>query len=76
MSFQVFLCSYEQIRTFVALATRQSFDIKVCNERQTINGKDFMGMCALDFSRPLKVLADCTGDEAMEFRKKVLALQN
>ena len=76
MSFQVFLRSYEQIKTFVALASRQSFDIRVCNDRQTINGKDFMGMCALDFSRPLKVQADCTGDEATEFRKNVLALQN
>ncbi|MBR2937907.1 MAG: HPr family phosphocarrier protein [Oscillospiraceae bacterium] len=76
MSFQVFLRSYEQIRTFVALAARQSFDVQVCNDRQTINGKDFMGMCALDFSRPLKVHANCTGDEAVEFRKNVLALQN
>ena len=76
MSFQVFLHSYEQIKTFVALASRQNFDIRVGNDRQTINGKDFMGMCTLDFSRPLKVLADCTGDEATEFRKSVLALQN
>ena len=76
MSFQVFLRSYEQIKTFVALASRQSFDVKVCNDRQTINGKDFMGMCSLDFSRPLKVLVNCTGDEGMEFQKNVLALQN
>ena len=76
MSFQVFLRSYEQIKTFVALASRQSFDIRVCNDRQSINGKDFMGMCTLDYSRPLKVQADCTGDEAVEFQKNVLALQN
>ena len=76
MSFQVFLRSYEQIKTFVALASRQSFDIRVCNDRQSINGKDFMGMCTLDYSRPLKVQADCTDDEAVEFQKNVLALQN
>ena len=76
MSFQVFLRSYEQIKTFVALASRQRFDIRVCNDRQSINGKDFMGMCTLDFSRPLKVQASCTGDEAKEFCKNVLALQN
>ena len=76
MSFQVFLRSYEQIKTFVALASKQRFDIRVCNDRQSINGKDFMGMCTLDFSRPLKVQADCTGDEAVEFQKNVLALQN
>ena len=76
MSFQVFLRSYEQIKTFVALASRQSFDVRVCNDRQTINGKDFMGMCTLDFSRPLKVQTDSAGDEAAEFRNNVLALQN
>ena len=76
MSFQVFLRSYEQIKTFVALAAKQPFDIRVGNDRQTINGKDFMGMCTLDFSRPLKVLVNCTGDEGIEFQKNVLALQN
>ena len=76
MSFQVFLRSYEQIKTFVALAAKQPFDIRVGNDRQTINGKDFMGMCSLDFSRPLKVLVNCTSEEAMEFHKNVLALQN
>ena len=76
MSFQVFLRSYDQIKTFVAIAAKQPFDIRVCNDRQSINGKDFMGMCALDFSRPLKVQADCAGDEGTEFRKCVLALEN
>ena len=42
MSFQVFLRSYEQIKTFVALASRQNFDIRVGNDRQTINGKDLI----------------------------------
>ena len=76
MSFQVFLRSYEQIKTFVALASRQNFDVRVGNDRQTINGKDFMGMCSLDFSRPVKVQTNSSGDEATEFRKNVLALQN
>ena len=54
---------------------RQPYDIKVGNDRQCINGKDFMGMCTLDFSRPVQVQADCTADEGAEFRKKLLAFQ-
>ena len=76
MSFHIFLTTYDQIKTFVSLAARQSFDIRVGNDRQTINGKDFMGMCSLDFSRPLNVQADCTSDEAKEFCRNAMAIQN
>ena len=76
MSFHISLTTFEQIKTFVAIAARQPFDIRVGNDRQNINGKDFMGMCALDFSRPIRVQADCTAVEAAEFCKNVLALQN
>ena len=69
MSFQIFLTTYEQVKTFVLLAAQQPFDIRVGNERQSINGKDFMGMCSLDFSRPVHVQADCTADQAAAFCK-------
>ncbi len=76
MSFHIFLSTFEQIKSFVTLAARQPFDIRVSNDRQTINGKDFMGMCSLDFSRPLSVQADCSADEAAEFHQNVLAMQS
>ena len=76
MSFHISFTTFEQIKTFVSLAARQPFDIRVGNERQNINGKDFMGMCSLDFSRPVRVQADCSADEAAEFCQTVLALQN
>lgn len=75
MSFHISFTTFEQIKTFVSLAARQPFDISVGNERQHINGKDFMGMCSLDFTRPLKVYADCSTDEAVAFRQDALALQ-
>ncbi len=76
MSFHILLTTYEQIKAFVSLAARQPFDIRVGNDRQSINGKDFMGMCSLDFSRPIHVQADCTADQAAAFRKDLLATQN
>lgn len=75
MSFHISLTTFEQIKRFVSLAARQPFDIRVGNDRQSINGKDFMGMCSLDFTRPVHVQADCTADQAAEFRQNLLALQ-
>ncbi len=76
MSFHISLTTFEQIKTFVALAAKQPFDIRVGNDRQVINGKDLMGIFSLDFSRPVHVQADCSADEAAAFRQDVLALQN
>ena len=76
MDFHISLTTFEQIQTFIALASRQPFDVQVGNERQTINGKDFMGMFSLDYSRPVHVHADCTGDAFAAFRKDALALQD
>lgn len=76
MSFHIRLTNFEQIKTFVALASRQPFDIRVGNDRQNINGKDLMGIFSLDFSRPVRVQANCTAEEAADFRQAALALQN
>ncbi len=76
MSFHIHLTTFEQIKTFVALASRQPFEIRVGNHRQSINAKDLMGIFSLDFSRPVQVEADCSPEEAATFRKDALALQN
>ena len=75
MNFHIQLTSYQQIQTFVNLASRQSFEILVGNDRQAINGKDFMGMFSLDYTRPVRVQVNCTPDEFVAFKKDVLALQ-
>ena len=76
MSFHVYLTSVQQIKTFVELAAKQAFEVRVGNESQNINGKDFMGMFCLDYSRPVKVFADCSADEFAAFQKAILALQS
>lgn len=76
MSFHIRLTSFEQVKTFVALAARQPFDVQVGNERQTINGKDLMGMFCLDYSRPVNVYANCSVDEFKTFQQDALALQS
>lgn len=76
MRFHIQLTSFEQIKTFVALAARQPFDVVVGNERQAINGKDLMGMFSLDYTRPVSVYADCSTDAFTSFKTAALALQD
>ena len=75
MNFHIQLTSFQQIQTFVTLASRQSFEILVGNDGQTINGKDFMGMFSLDYTRPVRVQANCSPDEFAAFKNDALALQ-
>jgi len=75
MDFHISLTTFQQIETFIALASRQPFDVQVGNDRQTINGTDYMGMFSLDYSRPVNVHADCTGDDFEAFQQDALALQ-
>ena len=42
MSFNIYLTSVQQIKTFVELAAKQAFEVRVGNDRQSINGKDFI----------------------------------
>ncbi len=76
MSFHIYLNSVQQIKTFVELAAKQAFEVRVGNDNQSINGKDFMGMFSLDYSRPLRVFADCSAEEFAAFEKAILALQS
>lgn len=68
LEFEINIQSFQQVQDFVALACDQSFDIRVGNERQHINGKDLMGMFSLDFSRPLQVRISAEGDAVHAFR--------
>ncbi len=68
---QIVLGSFQQVQEFVSLAASQPFAVMVGNERQTINGKDLMGMFSLDYSRPMRVSADCEESDFLLFRKQI-----
>ena len=59
--------SVRDVLTFVNLATSRSFDVKVGNEYHQVNGKSFMEMFCLNFSRPLKASVMCTEEEYQQF---------
>ena len=66
--FHMQMCSFRQVHSFVRLAAEQPFEIRVGNDHQNINGKDLMGMFSLDYSRPVRVRADCPEEVFEAFR--------
>lgn len=67
--FDITIHSLHEVQEFVSLAARQPFAVTVGNENQSIDGKDFMGMFCLDYSRPLQVSVQCSFEEYDRFRQ-------
>ena len=65
--FEIRIRSVRDVLTFVNLATSRSFDVVVGNEFHRVNGKSFMDMFCLNFSRPLKASMICTEEEYQQF---------
>ena len=61
--FHIRLSSFRQVQDFVRIAMSQPFEVMVGNHHQRINGKDFMGMCSLDYNHPLQVSVTCSEEE-------------
>ena len=72
--FSISIHTREEVQAFVKLAMVQPFDIFVGNSSQQVNGKNFMGMFALDLRQPLQVQVNCDEDSYQNFRQKATAL--
>lgn len=68
--FNITIQSFQQIQALVNLAMEQSFDVMVGNQWQQINGKDLMGMCSLDYTRPVRVSVRCEESAYERFRQE------
>ena len=68
--FHIAMDSFGKVLAFVRLAMTQPFDVSVGNERQSINGKDLMGMFSLDFRFPQRVTCTCTEEEFCRFHSQ------
>ena len=69
--FNISLRSFQEVQEFISLATVQPFAITVGNDAQSVNGKSFIGMVSLDYSRPLQVMAECDYQAWQTFRSVV-----
>ena len=69
--FNITLRSFQEVQEFISIATIQPFPVLVGNDVQQVNGKSFIGMVSLDYSRPLQVQADCDSNMLETFRNVV-----
>ena len=72
--FEIRIRSVQDIISFVDLATSRPFPVSVGNETHRVNGKSFMEMFCLNFSRPLKAVMDCSEEEFQQFLRDADAL--
>ena len=72
--FEIRIKSVQDVLSFVDLATSRPFPVLVGNERHKVNGKSFMEMFCLNFSRPLKATMDCSEEEYQQFLRDADAL--
>jgi len=68
--FAIRLKSIRDVQDFVSMATTRSFTITVRDASNKIDGHNFMEMFCLDFTKPLRVLADCTDAEFDALREE------
>lgn len=66
--FQISLRSVQDVQEFVGLATTMTFTVLVDDNHHRVNGKSFMEMFCLDFTRPLTASAECSDAEFEQFR--------
>ena len=67
--FAIRLQSVKDVEDFVSMATTRAYTVIIRDASNKINGKSFMEMFCLDFTKPLRVLADC-GDEEFDLLRK------
>lgn len=66
--FNVWMRSFEDIQTFVSLASQQPFDISVGTDEQDISAKSLMAVLGLNFRRPVPVRMECDEAQFTRFR--------
>ena len=74
--FWIYLASVQDVQEFVSLTVTRDFPITVRDRSNKINADSFMELFCLDFTQPLRVVCQCTEEEArllMEDLRRFLA---
>ena len=69
--FQIRLHSLQDVQAFVSVATTRPFSITVRDASNKIKGHNFMEMFCLDFTKPLRILAECSDEELESLRREL-----
>lgn len=57
ISVEINLKSIEEIHQFVNIVSRFEYEIDLCSGRYQVNAKSIMGVCSLDLSKKVTVVA-------------------
>ena len=63
LEFAIRLGSVQDVQDFVALASTRPFTVTVRDEYNKVKADSFMELFCLNFSRPLRVVCDCSEAE-------------
>ena len=61
--FWIRLCSVQDVQEFVSIAATRSFPVTVRDNYNKIDADSFMELFCLDFTRPLRVVCECSEQE-------------
>lgn len=67
--FWIRLGSVQDVQEFVSLAATRTYPVVVRDEHNKINADSFMELFCLDFTRPLRVVCDCTEQELTQLKQ-------
>ena len=66
MEFLIRLGSVQDVQDFVDIASTRPFAITVRDSHNKINADSFMELFCLDFTQPLRVVADCSYEQVQD----------
>ncbi len=69
--FQIRLRSVKEVQDFVDTVTACPYTVTIRDARNKVNGKSFMELFCLDFSRSLQMLADCGETEGHSLEARI-----
>lgn len=65
--FSILIRSFADVQEFVALSSRQPFEVTV-GEGMQISGKSLMAVLGMNFRHPVLVTADCDEEQFASFQ--------
>ena len=63
LEFRIRLRSVRDVQDFVDVASTRPFDITIRDDHNKISAQSFMELFCLDFTKPLRVVCDCSQEE-------------
>ncbi len=68
---EILLSSINDIKAFVNLVNKYSFDVDLTSGRYVVDAKSILGIFSLDLSKPIKIDVHSDGEDADKFFEEI-----